>query len=137
MAATAAGYLVESTVTDVVAEVLVTIRRDPPIGWLVSVGFGGVTTELWGDVTHLLAPVGKDDVIAALARLRSHPLLAGFRGRPAADVDALADLVVTLTDAVIGTSVIEIELNPVLVGHVGATAVDALMIVERTNEEQP
>ena len=125
-----AGYLVESTVTDVVAEVLVTVRRDPPIGWLVSLGFGGVMTELWGDITHLLAPVTTDDVKAALASLRSAPLLWGFRGRPAADVDALADLVVRLTDAVVGSDVVEVELNPVLVGRQGATAVDALLIVE-------
>jgi acyl-CoA synthetase (NDP forming) len=135
MPSTVHGYLVESTVTDVVAEILVTVRRDPPIGWLVTLGFGGVMTELWGDVTHLLAPVTTDDVTAALTRLRSHPLLTGFRGRPAADVDALAALVVALTDAVVGTDIVEIELNPVLVGSSGATAVDALMIVERTNEE--
>ena len=135
MPATEMGYLVESTVTDVVAEILVTVRRDPPIGWLVSLGFGGVMTELWGDVTHLLAPVDRDDVVSALRRLRSHPLLAGFRGGPAADVHALADLVVTLTDAVVGTEIVEIELNPVLVGHIGATAVDALMIVEMTSEQ--
>ena len=58
--------------------------------------------------------------------LRSAPLLAGFRGRPAADVEALADLVVRLADAVVGTDVVEVELNPVLVGRHGATAVDAL-----------
>ena len=127
---TEAGFLVEATVTDVVAEVLVTVRRDAPIGWLVSLGFGGVTTELWGDVTHLLAPVAIDDVKAALGRLRSAPLLHGFRGRPHADVDALAQLVVRLTEAVVGTDVVEVELNPVLVGVVGATAVDALLIVE-------
>ena len=130
MPATDAGYLVESTVTDVVAEVLVTVRRDAPIGWLVSLGFGGVTTELWSDVTHLLAPVTAADVKAALGRLRSAPLLTGFRGRPAADVDALAELVVGLTDAVVGTDVVEVELNPVLVGTTGATAVDALLLVD-------
>ena len=59
-------YLVEATVTDVVAEVLVAVRRDPPIGWLVSLGFGGVMTEVWSDVTHLLAPVTADDVRSAL-----------------------------------------------------------------------
>jgi acyl-CoA synthetase (NDP forming) len=134
---TAAGLLVEATITDVVAEVLVAVRRDPPIGWLVTLGFGGITTELWGDVTHLLAPVSHDDVTLALRRLRSHPLLTGFRGRGAADIAALADLVVTLVDAVTGTDVVEVELNPVLVGHRGATAVDALMIVERTTEELP
>lgn len=129
---TGAGYLVEATVTDVVAEVLVTVRRDPPIGWLVSLGFGGVTTELWNDITHLLAPVTVDDVLAVLDRLRSAPLLHGFRGRPAADVQSLAELVVRLTDAVVGTDVVEVELNPVLVGRRGATAVDALLIVEES-----
>jgi acyl-CoA synthetase (NDP forming) len=130
MPATQAGFLVESTVTDVVAEVLVTVRRDAPVGWLVTLGHGGVMTELWGDVTHLLAPVTVDDVRRALGSLRSAPLLSGFRGRPAADVDALAELVVRLTDAVVGTDVVEVELNPVLVGVTGATAVDALLIVE-------
>ena len=125
-------YLVEGTVTDVVAEVLVAVRRDPPIGWLVSLGFGGVMTEVWSDVTHLLAPVTADDVRDALTKLTSYPLLTGFRGRPVADIDALASLVVTLTDAVVGTDVVEIELNPVLVGQQGAVAVDALWIEEET-----
>jgi acyl-CoA synthetase (NDP forming) len=130
MPATPAGFLVESTVTDVVAEVLVAVRRDAPVGWLVTLGHGGVTTELWGDVTHLLAPVTSRDVVTALGRLRSAPLLHGFRGRAPADVDALAALVVRLVDAVVGTDVVEVELNPVLVGSRGATAVDALLIVE-------
>ncbi|MBK5333726.1 MAG: acetate--CoA ligase family protein, partial [Ilumatobacteraceae bacterium] len=123
-------YLVEATVTDVVAEVLVAVRRDPPVGWLVSLGFGGVTTEVWGDVTHLLAPVIPDDVRLALTKLRSYPLLTGFRGRPPADIHALVSLVVTLTEAVVGTSAVEVELNPVLVGRHGATAVDALWLEE-------
>lgn len=130
MPATPAGFLVEATVTDVVAEVLVTVRRDTPIGWLVTVGHGGVTTELWNDLAHLLAPVTEDDVRRALGRLRSAPLLTGFRGRPAADLDALAALVVRLVDAVVGTDVVEVELNPVLVTTGGAIAVDALMTVE-------
>ena len=124
------SYLVEATVTDVVAEVLVAVRRDPPVGWLVSLGFGGVTTELWSDVTHLLAPVTADDVRLALTKLRSYPLLAGFRGRPAGDIEALVSLVVTLTDTVVGTSAVEVELNPVLVGRRGAIAVDALWLEE-------
>jgi hypothetical protein len=128
--ATGDGYLVEATVTDVVAEVLVAVRRDPPIGWLVSIGFGGVMTEIWGDVVHLLAPVTPADVRRALGSLRSAALLDGFRGRPAADVEALVALVVRLVDGVVGTDVVEVELNPVLVGRSGATAVDALLIVE-------
>lgn len=134
---TDAGYLVEATVTDVVAEILVAVRRDPPVGWLVSLGFGGVTTELWSDLTHLLAPVTHDDVKTALTRLRCAPLLAGFRGRPPADVDALADLVVRLADAAIvqGSDIVEVELNPVLVGQRGATAVDALLLIDQPTTE--
>jgi acetate---CoA ligase (ADP-forming) len=123
-------YLVEATVTDVVAEVLVAVRRDPPVGWLVTLGFGGTTTEVWSDVTHLLAPVSADDVRTALTWLRSYPLLTGFRGRAAADIDALVSLVVALTNAVVGTRVVEVELNPVLVGRLGAVAVDALWLEE-------
>jgi acyl-CoA synthetase (NDP forming) len=129
---TADRFLVEATVTDVVAEVLVAIRRESPIGWLVTLGFGGVAAELWADVTHLLAPVSRPDVTAALTRLRSAALLNGFRGRPPADVGALADLVVRLTDRAVADTarVIEIELNPVLVGRRGAIAVDALWMEE-------
>ena len=128
-------YLVEATVTDVVAEVLVAVRRDPPIGWLVTMGFGGVTTELWRDVTHLLAPVTADQVRSALSSLRSYSLLTGFRGRPRADIESLVSLVVTLTEAVVGTGVVEVELNPVLVGRLGAVAVDALWLEETQLEE--
>lgn len=130
MPSSAAGYLVEATVADVVAEVLVAVRRDPPIGWLVSLGHGGVTTELWSDVVHLLAPVTASEVRNALGQLRSASLLHGFRGRPVANVDALVELVVQLTEATVGSDIVEVELNPVLVGRHGAIAVDALMIVE-------
>jgi hypothetical protein len=123
-------FLVEATVTDVVAEVLVAVRRDPPVGWLVTLGFGGVSTEVWQDVTHLLAPVTANEVVAALARLRSAPLLTGFRGRPPADIGALASLVVSIVDTVVGTAAVEVELNPVLVGRHGATIVDALWVEE-------
>ena len=138
MPSTEAGFLVESTVTDVVAEVIVTVRRDVPVGWLVTIGYGGVMTEVWSDVTNTLAPVTEPDVLRMVQRLKSAPLLTGFRGRPAADLHALARLVVTLVDTVatIGSDVVEVELNPVLVGRSGATAVDALLIVEApTNKD--
>jgi hypothetical protein len=130
MPVTPAGYLVEATVADVVAEVLVAVRRDPPVGWLVTLGAGGVFTEVLADTVNLLAPVTADEVVAALRRLRTFPLLDGVRGRPPADLDALAALVVALVDGVVGTKVVEVELNPVLVSARGAVAVDALWIEE-------
>ena len=125
------GFLVESTVIDVVCELLLTVRRDAPVGWLISIGFGGVSTEVWNDVVHLLAPATVDEVRGAVLSLRSAPLLGGFRGRAAADVESFVRMVVQLSDAVVGSDVVEIECNPVLVGVRGSVAVDALMIVER------
>jgi hypothetical protein len=130
------GTLIESTVRDVVAEMLVSIRCDPPVGWLVTLGPGGVMTELLRDTVHLLAPVTLDDVRTALTKLRTYPVLVGFRGRNPADIDALAALVVRLADAVVGdTRAVEVELNPVLVGRDGAVAVDALWIETETETE--
>ena len=111
-------YLVEATVTDVVAEVLVAVRRDPPIGWLVSVGFGGVTTEVWSDVD---APARAGD--RRRRPVRRWPSCAATRCSPASvgvpppTSTRWPSLVVTLTDAVVGTDVVEVELNPVLVGR--------------------
>lgn len=126
----AVAFLVEETVTDVVAEVLVGVRRAAPLGWLITVGAGGVLTELWRDTVCLLAPTASSDIRQALLQLRIAPLLTGYRGKPAGDLDALVDLVISLHNAVADTDVVEIELNPVLVTPTRAIAVDALLIDE-------
>ena len=123
-------FLVEETVTGIVAEVLVTVRRAAPLGWLVTIGAGGVLTELWRDTQSLLAPTTRDEIRAAIDRLRISAILSGYRGKPAGDVDALVDFVDHLQRVVVGTNVVEVELNPVLVTTSGAIAVDALLIEE-------
>ena len=113
------------------------IRCDPPVGWLVTLGTGGVMTELLRDTVHLLAPVTIDDVCTALTKLRTYPVLGGFRGRARADIDALAALVITLAEAVVSeVALVEVELNPVLVGRDGAVAVDALWIETEIDEHE-
>ena len=124
------AFLVEQTVRGSVAEILVSVRRAAPVGWVVTVGAGGVETELWRDVRCLLAPADAAEIERALRSLRTWPLLAGFRGRPGADVGALVDLVLALQVAVVGSTIVEAELNPVLAGPSDATAVDALVTIE-------
>ena len=80
--------LVEPMVRGTLAEVLVGVRYDATFGYALTLGAGGVLVELLDDVTTLLLPVGPDEIRAALGGLRIWPLLAGYRGRPAADVDA-------------------------------------------------
>jgi hypothetical protein len=131
MPAEISEFLVEQTVTGIVAEVLVSIRRSAPLGWLITVGAGGVLTELWRDTQCLLAPATADDLSAALQRLRIAPILNGYRGKPAANVSALVDAILTLQHHVVGSTLAEVELNPVLATITSAVAVDALIIEEK------
>jgi acetyl-CoA synthetase len=123
-------FLVEQTVTGIVAEVLVSIRRTAPLGWMITLGAGGVLTELWRDTQCLLAPATYADIRSALQQLRITPILNGYRGMPAANIDALVDVVIALQAAVVGSSIVEVELNPVLATTTAAIAVDALLIEE-------
>ena len=121
-------FLVEQTVVNVVAEILVSIRRDAPVGWLITLGAGGVYTELWRDTTFLLAPVDDDQILGSLAKLRIAPLLNGFRGKPAGNLNALVELIQNVISTAMNNNLVEVELNPVLVTPNTAVAVDALMI---------
>ena len=121
-------FLVEQTIVDVVGEILVGVRRDAPVGWLITLGAGGIYTELWRDTTHLLAPVSDEEIRDAILKLRIAPLLTGFRGKPAGNIDALLKLIQSVVNTALQNDLVEIELNPVLVTPETAIAVDALMI---------
>ena len=121
-------FLVEQTIENVVAEILVSVRRDAPVGWLITLGAGGIYTELWRDTTYLLAPVGDSTIKEALAKLRIFPLLDGFRGKPAGNLNSLVELIQNVISTAMNNDLVEIELNPVLVTPKIAIAVDALMI---------
>ncbi len=119
--------------------ILVGVRRDKTFGPMMTVGLGGILTELYADVAHRLLPVQEDDAWAMLRELRSFPVLDGYRGLPRVDCQALVRLMATLSDFVLRHEgdVAEVELNPVLVGPDGAVMVDALLLLRpgRTNEE--
>jgi acyl-CoA synthetase (NDP forming)/GNAT superfamily N-acetyltransferase len=106
-------------------EVAVGVVRDPGLGALVRVAAGGVATELWEDQRLLIAPVTRADALSALRSLRIWPLLAGFRGQPAVDTDALLDLVTTVGLLAYEVPELdEMDLNPVLVNPSGCELVD-------------
>ncbi len=123
-------FLVEQTITDVVAEVLVSVRRDAPVGWLITLGAGGIYTELWRDTVCLLAPATDTEIRNAILSLRIAPLLNGYRGKPAGDLDALVALTQKVIALTLNEGLVEVELNPVLVTKTSSVAVDALMIAE-------
>lgn len=107
-------------------EIALGMVQDARFGPLVMVASGGVSVELWSDQVFLMPPLDAIEVRAALSRLRTWPLLTGFRGSAPADIDALVALVVRLGDLALACpEVREIDLNPVMVTEDGACCVDA------------
>jgi succinyl-CoA synthetase beta subunit len=124
----AKGYLVEEMVTGTVAEILLGLRRDPVYGVTLTLGMGGVTAEVLADTVTLVLPATEAQVREAAQRLRLWPLLDGYRGRPKADMAAVAAIAVKLGTLMLqDDSLEEIEINPILVRAEGAVAVDALI----------
>jgi len=111
------------------AEVIVGARRDPHFGPVVLAGLGGITVEILKDVAVAPAPVAPARAHAMLESLRAAPLLHGVRGRPALDVAAIVEAIVRISwlAADLGPRLVEIEINPLIVGRAGkgAVAVDA------------
>ncbi len=112
-------------------ELIVGARNDPDWGPVILVGFGGVTAELLHDVRLLPIDLPHAAIVAELRALKQGALFDGWRGSPALDIAAVADLVATLGRVLAGTPAIrEIDLNPVVVhprGQ-GVVALDALIL---------
>ncbi|BCH28945.1 CoA-binding protein [Mesorhizobium sp. L-8-10] len=114
-------------------EVIVGGMCDPALGPAVMFGAGGIHAEAFGDVAFRLAPLTRGDALAMIAETKVADLLAGFRGAPPADVEALVDLLLKVSTMLIDqrNSVCEVDMNPVFVrvqGE-GADIADAVVSV--------
>ncbi|NBT51152.1 MAG: CoA-binding protein, partial [Marivivens sp.] len=122
-------FLVEEMITETVAELLVGVLCDPAHGFVLTIGAGGVLTEILSDTVSLLLPVSSAEVENALSRLRCFPLLQGYRGKAGANVDAIVAAVLSVQEFVQANqdTLKEVEINPLLCGQKEAIAVDALI----------
>ncbi len=113
-------------------EIILGINRDEAFGPMLMIGLGGVYVEVMRDVVFAPAPVGREEAKMMLDRLQGVALLHGVRGEPPADIDALIDLMVTVSCIADDwrDDIAEIDLNPVLVHPKGEglTIVDALVV---------
>ena len=121
--------LIEEMITGTVAELLVGVVRDPAHGFVLTLGAGGVLTEVLSDTTSLLVPVNDIEIRLALEKLEIAPLLIGYRGQPAADMDAIVSAVQAVQAYVTQNvnTLVEVEINPLLCTPDKAAAVDALI----------
>jgi len=114
-------------------EVLLGYRVDRDVGALIMVAAGGVLTEIARDRSLRLAPIDLATAREMIAEVRSLTALAGYRGRPAGDLDALAHAIVALSRLADDASIAEAEINPLIVRPAGegVVAVDALVKLAR------
>ena len=112
-------------------ELVLGLQRDTQFGPLVMVGLGGVQVELLGDVATALAPITPDRARRMLQSLRGYKLLTGYRAQPAYDVAAAVDTLCRFSElaADLAGLLEEADVNPVIVGTVGAVAADALFVL--------
>lgn len=117
-----------------IGEVLIGYRVDPDVGPLVMVAAGGVYTEIYRDRSLRLAPVDAGTAAEMIAEVRGLKPLAGYRGKPAGDVAALAKAIAALSQLADDPSVTEAEVNPLIVrprGE-GVVAADAVVRIRQS-----
>jgi acetyl coenzyme A synthetase (ADP forming)-like protein len=137
--ANAQAYSAEATIDGVQVqqmlsggqEVIIGATTDPSFGKVVVFGLGGVLVEVLKDVTFRLAPVDRAEARSMLDSIQAAELLRGVRGGEAVDADALADVIVRLSDLVADFPEIrEFDLNPVFATADGAVAADVRILLE-------
>jgi acetate---CoA ligase (ADP-forming) len=125
------GALVEKMAPGGV-EVIVGMQRDPYFGPLMMFGLGGIYVELFGDVSFRVAPLTRNQALDMIHATQAGRLLTGFRGQPPADLDAVVDCILRLSQLALDFPEIEeMEVNPLVVypqGE-GALALDGRIIL--------
>lgn len=109
-------------------EIVVGGMNDETFGLLVSVGLGGVFTELLGDVVFAPAPVDSNQAAMMIERLQGRALFDGFRGGPVADLVELARIISLVSRGLVGSGLQEVELNPLVWDGLEWVAVDWLTV---------
>lgn len=127
------GQLLVETSADLAGgtELLLGGTRDAAIGPTVTLGLGGIYAEVFEDVAHRLAPLEASEARRMLEEFAGAGLLAGVRSKPPADADAVVDAVVAIGRLLDEEPAIaEIDVNPLFASADGATALDALIVLE-------
>jgi acyl-CoA synthetase (NDP forming) len=129
--ASSAGRVLVQPMIAGLGEVLIGYRVDTDVGPLVMLAAGGILAEIHRDRSLRLAPVDLPEAKAMIGEVAALKALAGYRGRPPGDLDAVAQALVALSRLALtdGPAVAEAEVNPLIVREKGqgVVAVDALV----------
>jgi acetyl coenzyme A synthetase (ADP forming)-like protein len=112
-------------------EVIIGAVTDPAFGKLVAFGLGGILVEVLKDITFRLAPASREDALSMLDSIAAAEILRGVRGSEAVNREALATLIVNVSQLVADfPEISELDLNPVFATGKGATAADVRVVLD-------
>lgn len=111
-------------------EIIIGGLRDEEFGPMLMFGLGGVFVEVLRDVAYRLVPAATDELHAMIREVRGYPLLTGVRGKSAVDIQAIIrTLQATAWLLTEFPEIIELDLNPVMVGEEGAVVADGRAVL--------
>jgi acetyltransferase len=113
-------------------EVILGMSRDPQFGPLLMFGLGGIYVEVLKDVVFRVAPIGKREAREMIGEIKAYPLLGGVRGERPADINAIEEALLRLSQLVSDfPEIVEMDINPLKAGEpgTGATAIDARITI--------
>ncbi len=111
-------------------ETIVGLKKDAQFGHALMFGLGGIFVEVYRDVSFRVVPINKSDALSMISEIKGYPILKGIRGKMPADIDAIARVLVSVSDMAEKENIIELDINPLIVNESGAIAVDARAMVE-------
>jgi acyl-CoA synthetase (NDP forming) len=113
-------------------EVIIGTSKDPQFGPVIMFGLGGIFVEILKDVSFRVIPVEARDAQEMIQEIKGYPLLKGYRGKEAASITALVEIILKISKFIEQNSQVkELELNPIFAYRNKAVAVDARIILEK------
>jgi acetate---CoA ligase (ADP-forming) len=121
------GMLIQRMVSGI--ECIVGMKRDPIFGPVIVFGLGGIFVEVLHDSAMRVAPVSKDEARAMIQEIKGYPLLTGARGSTPVNIEALVDVITSLSHLALDYHELEeVDFNPVFATKKGAAIVDARLM---------
>ena len=122
-------FILEEMIVDPAAEILIGVVKDPAHGFVITIGAGGIFTELLQDSSSVLMPASREALKQSLTCLKVAKILDGYRNQPAGNIDVVLDAIEAVQSYVLANinTIEEVEINPLIVTPTRAVAADALI----------
>ncbi|UCC19266.1 MAG: acetate--CoA ligase family protein [Promethearchaeota archaeon] len=123
---------VQKMADEPITELIIGMTTDPQFGPALMFGIGGILVELLEDVSFRIAPITEYDAKDMIHEIKGFPILDGYRGKPKADINAIVETLLKISDLVVKYEEInEMDLNPVFIYEKGLICVDARIILKK------